>query len=103
MPHRDELGAHKRHVSDDQCPMCPTPYRSRVVDDVLERDGNGRLVSLYDIAERIADEQNVHAGLIENARHKRIVSGQADDLGALRFHFQQPACRHGTSFGWLML
>ena len=43
----------------------PARVERRVVDHLIERDGERRLVAREEVAERVADEHRVHAALVD--------------------------------------
>jgi hypothetical protein len=60
-----------------------------VIDDVVERDRHRRIVALDHHAERIADEHDIDAGLVDQRGVARVVGGQARDLLAVRLHLAE--------------
>ena len=77
---------HERHVGHQERAVQPLRDRAAVIDDVLQRDRHGRVVTLDHHAERIADQHQVDAGVVDERREARVVSGDAGDLLALRLH-----------------
>ena len=55
----------ERHVADDQRPLRAADHGLRVVEHLGHRHADGRLVAEQHLAERIADEQQRDAGLVE--------------------------------------
>jgi hypothetical protein len=51
-----------------------------VVGDVGDGDRQRRVVALDHVAQRIADQQHVDAGAVEQAREAGVVAGEHDDL-----------------------
>jgi hypothetical protein len=60
-----------------------------VIDHVAQRDRKRRLVALDHVAERIADEDRVHARGIEHARKARVVARELGDPVAFLHHLVQ--------------
>ena len=85
----DAWYAHERHVADDVRPPHAAHDRAAVVDHLVERDGERRVVALDDHAERIADEQHVGAGFVEEPRERGVVGGEHGDLLAALLHLPQ--------------
>ncbi len=81
--------AHERHVDHQERAPEPAGDRARVVDDVGDRDGHRRVVTLDDHAERIADEHHVGAGQVDELREARVVGGETGDRFARRLHLAQ--------------
>ena len=50
-----------------------------VVEHLVESDGQGVLVAEDDHAERVADEDHVDAGLVEQARGGIVIRGERRD------------------------
>jgi len=69
-------------------------HRTGMVDHHVERDGKRRLVTGHDIGRRIAHEDHVHAGGIDDPGHRIIVRGEHGDLLAALFHLRQTVGRH---------
>jgi hypothetical protein len=88
IPHRlfdADLIREERHVGDDERPLGAACHGARVVDHRVERDGQRGLMPKNDRCERIADEDDVDAGAIEQAGHRRVVRRQHGDLLARLF------------------
>ena len=49
--------------------------RARVIDHLVERDRQRVGAALHDHAERVADEEDVDAGAIDQAGERRVVGG----------------------------
>jgi hypothetical protein len=94
-----DLVAHEGHIGDDHCPAHAPDDGFGVVDHLLQRHRNGRLVPLEHVAKRIAHQDDVHPCLIEDARHQGIVGSQADNLLPLLLHLPQPQRRNAA---WLL-
>ena len=56
----------------------------RVVRHHVDGDGNGAVEAEHDVPDGIADEDDVRVRRIGDARRRRIVSRDADDLSAMR-------------------
>src|SRR5262245_28073373 len=70
----------KRHVPDHQSTLATARNRSRVVDHLLHRNRQGIRLALKDAANRVADQEDINAGLVQNPRKGIIVSGETGDL-----------------------
>ena len=69
----------ERHVGDDQR-AAPRPRdRTRVVDDLVDRDRERGVLAAHRHAETIADEQHVDAAVVEDPREWKVVRGQHRD------------------------
>ena len=62
---RRNLIAEKRQVGDDEAPLRRPGHHFGVVDDLVDRDAQGRLPALDDRPQRIADQDAIDAGRIE--------------------------------------
>jgi hypothetical protein len=60
-------------IGDDMGPRCATSHRLCVVDDVIKRDRDGRIVTLDDHPERIADQQDLNSRLFREPGKGEIV------------------------------
>ena len=60
-----------------------------MADHVLERHGGGVGVTEHNHAERIADEDEVKPGFVEQARRRVIVGGERRDFALLAFEFPE--------------
>jgi hypothetical protein len=74
-----DLIREKRHVDDDERASC-RGRRARVVQHVVERHRQRVLVSEHDHAQRVADENHIDSGAIQQTRHGRVVGGERGDL-----------------------
>jgi hypothetical protein len=83
------LVRHERHVADDVGPPGAARDRATVVRDLIERDGKRGFVALHHHAQRVADEQNVRSGLVEEARERSVVGGEHGDSLTTLFHLPQ--------------
>ena len=68
------------HVGDDEGVFCAASNGAGVVDHLVERHGKGVVVAEDDHAERVADEQDVYASLVGQARSRVVVGGETDDF-----------------------
>ena len=83
LPRRD-LIAEKRQVGDDQrTPGRPGDHLG-VVDDLVDRDAQGRFPALNDRPQRVADQQAIDAGRVEQPGGREVVGRQHGDPAALR-------------------
>jgi flavin-dependent dehydrogenase len=83
------LVRHERHVADDMCTPGTARYRTAVVRDLVERHRQGGVVALDDHAERVAHEEHVRAGLVEQPREGRVVGREHRDLLAPSLHLPE--------------
>jgi hypothetical protein len=93
---RRRVGA-ERQVGDQQCMRQAACDATHVVDDVVDGHRQRAVVSLHDHAERIADEHEVDAVLVHDARESRVVGGEHDELAAIALRAGQH--RHGPGLG----
>jgi len=78
---RADLEAHEWHVGHEQAAANTAGHEAGVVDHLVERDRQAVIVALHDHAERIANEETIDAGGVEEASHGVVVGrehGQAD-------------------------
>ena len=76
----------ERHVADQEGPGRTARNGGRVADHVVHRHRYGRRIAEDDHAERIADEDDVDAGLCDEARERRVVCRHHRDALAVAFH-----------------
>jgi hypothetical protein len=74
------LVAAERHVGDDEGATRAALDGGDMVGDVGDGHRQRRVVALDDVAQRIADQQHVDAGTIEQASEAGVVAGEHDDL-----------------------
>ena len=67
-------------------PPVAARHAPRVIDHVLQAHRRRRAAALQHVAQRIADQQDVDAGLVQHAREGRVVAGQHRDLLAAGVH-----------------
>ena len=79
----------ERHVGDDPRAFGTARNTGRVINNVGERDRQGRVMALQHHAERIADQQRIHARGVEHRGKTRVVAGQHRDLLAVLRHLVQ--------------
>jgi hypothetical protein len=73
------------HVGDEQCALDAGADGARVVNHVVERDVDCVLVTEHDVGERVADEDDVGSGFVNDARGRVVVSREADKRFAAFF------------------
>ena len=78
-----DLVGHEGHVADDEGVLSAAGDGGTVVDHVLHGDGEGVLVAEHDVAEGVADEDAVDAGLVLELGGGVVVCGQHAELAAL--------------------
>ena len=81
-----DLISEKGHVGHNQCAARAPCHSPRVMNDCIQGHRNGRVHPQNHVSERVADEQNVDAGPIEESRHSGIVCRQHDDPFAPLLH-----------------
>lgn len=97
-----DLIGHKRHVGDQQRTLQATGHGAAVIDHVFQRNGQGRLVTLHHVAQRIADQHHVHAGLIDQPGESGVVGRDHDHTFACTAHASYPRHRHLVCVHWLL-
>ena len=80
---------HERHVRHQERAPEPAGDRARVVDDVGDRHGHRRVVTLDDHAERIPYQHQVGAGQVDELREACVIGGETGDRFARRLHVPQ--------------
>ena len=84
----------EREIGDLQRALRAAGDRSGVVDDVVDAHGQGRIVALHHHAQRIADQDQVAAVVVQHAGEAGVVAGQHHQLAAfgarLREHRHRP-------------
>lgn len=80
---------HKRHIRHDKRMLRPPSHRAAVMDHIVQRHRNRRIVTQHHIAERIADEQHIRAGLFRQLRRRIIVGGNHRNRRTVLLHFFQ--------------
>ena len=74
------------HVRDEQRLFCPACRRARVMQHLFQRYRRRVLVPKHNHAQRVADQDDVDAGFVEQPRRGIIVCGQRGDFLAALFH-----------------
>ena len=74
--------AAERHIGDQQRALDAAPNRPRVMEHFIERDGHGCRIAEHHVAKRIADKNDVDAGLVDEAREQGVVGRDAHDFSA---------------------
>jgi len=72
------------HVRDEEGAARSTAHGAGVMEHFVDGDGQGIFVAEHDHAERIADEDDVHAGFVNQARGRIVVSREAGDFLGVR-------------------
>jgi hypothetical protein len=91
-----DVVAHEGHVADEVRPLDRPPHGAAMVDDVIHRDGERRVVPLDDVAEAVPDEDEVHPRLIDELGQRVVVGREGDDGAALALEFVE-----GVGGDWL--
>ena len=84
---------HKRQIGHDEVSGAPRRYGAGVIDHVIQRHRQRRVVAEHDIAERIADQNGVHARFLGQPGRRIVVRGHHGDRDSVLFHLQP--FRHG--------
>ncbi len=79
--------AHERHVGHQHSPTIFPLHHGQVIDDVLHRHRQSRVVSLYDHPQRIADENDFHAAGAGDLGEGRVIRRYAGKFLALSLEF----------------
>ncbi len=80
---------HERHVADDVSSPGSPRDRATVIGHLVERHRQGRVVTLDDHAERIADQEDVRACFFEKPRKRGVIGSEHGDLLAFLFHLPE--------------
>ena len=73
------LVGHEGHVADEVRGPRAAGHGAGVMEHVLHRHGKRRVVPEHDHAERVPDEDGVHARAIESASRREVVRGEHRD------------------------
>ena len=96
---RRDLVAHERQIADEVRPTEAARDGAAVVGHLVERDGDRGRETLDDHPERVADEDHVDPGLVDEAGHGEVVGGDHRDLLAAQLACAQIRDRHLTEIG----
>jgi hypothetical protein len=77
---------HERHVGHQERAQQAPRHGLAVIDDVIERDGHGRVVALDHHAERVTDQHDVGARFVHERGEAGVVTGETRDFLALGLH-----------------
>ena len=91
---------HEGHIDDDECVLRAAGHSGPVVDHVLHRHRYGVAQTEHDVAERVADEDGINAGLVHEPCRGVVVGGDHRDLLALGLHFEKR--RYGNTHGYFL-
>ena len=96
---RADLEGAEGHVADDEGVLRAACHAGRVIHNVAQRYRQRRFVPLQHVTQRIADQQRIDAGAVEQRSKARVVAGQHGDPLAFPHHLVQIAQRdtHGCS------
>ena len=86
------------HVGDDQGAMDGAANGAGVVKHFVHGDGEGVFMAEDDHGKRVADEQQVDAGFVDEAGAGVVVGGERGDGFALALHFAEGG--HGDFCMW---
>ncbi len=81
-----DLVAEEGHVADDEAALPRADDRLAVVDHLVERHGQGRLVPEEDVRERVADEDDLDSGFVHGPRLNEVVGGDHGEALPLPLH-----------------
>ncbi len=84
-----DLERAERHVGDHERPARTARHRARQHDHLVHRRGDGGVVAEDGHRRRVADEDEVGAGLVREAAGRRVVRRDHDDRLAARLHAGQ--------------
>ena len=84
----------ERHVGDDERALHRARHGARERDQLVDRHRQRGLVAEHVVARRVADEQEVDAGLVEDARGELVVAREPRDLDALALRVLEVARAH---------
>ena len=88
------LVGEKRQIGDDQRPRARPRHHLQVINDLVDRHGQRRVEALHHHAERVADEDDVDACLVDDLGEREIVSRQGRDLRSRLLHSLEVGHRH---------
>ena len=80
----------ERHVGDQQGIVEAVRYTLRVIEHILHRHRQRGLFTLYHHTERVADQYDIDARLLQQLREAGIIGCQAGDLLAILLHLREP-------------
>ena len=78
-----------RHVGREQSAGIASGRGLGVVEHLFQCDGQGVLIAQLHVAHGIPDQDDVHAGVIEETGGRSVVGGKGRDLFAPFFHLQE--------------
>jgi len=79
---------------------CEPPRNQRgVIHHLVQRHWHGAGLPLHDVAERVADQRDIHPGRFHVRGEAGVVASQDHDLLAARLHRAQAGHGHGFAFG----
>jgi hypothetical protein len=96
---RIHLERHEWQIADDERALDRGRDERRVVEHLLHRHRDRRLLALHDHRHRIAHENDVDAGLIDELGHREVVGGERGDLLAALLHALQAFRRDLAAIG----
>ena len=96
---RGDLIRHERHVRYHQGMLDGANHGLCVVDHVFQRHRNGGVMTLHNVANRVANEQHIHSGSVKDAGRDRIVRRQARNGRAGGLHVDQAPRSNAFSGG----
>ena len=77
-----------RHVGDEQRVFHAAAHRPHVVQHLVDRDRERVLIAKHGHGQRVADQSNVDAGLVDQARGGVVVGGQAGNGFVVKLSFR---------------
>src|SRR4051812_43976943 len=75
------------YVDNDESSFHRFHYRRRVIDHLVECDGQCGFVTSHYIRSRVANENNVDTSAIDDLRHAEIICSEHSDLLTAVLHF----------------
>ena len=83
--------AHEGHVPNQESPTIAALHATDVIDHIFHGHRQSAVVPLQDHAKRIADQNDIYAGLTQKLAKTGVIGGQAGELLLPLLHFLQRA------------
>ena len=80
-----KLIRHKRHINNYHCTVNTFCYSFRVINHFIHCYGQSSFVSLKNVAQRIANKDNIYSCFIKNFSSNKIVSGKCSNSYLILF------------------
>jgi hypothetical protein len=88
----------ERQINEHQSPAGSASHSSSMVDHLVERGAQSRLVPCQHLVERVTNQQYIDVGLFEQPCKRRVVTGKHDDATACCLHRGEVEDGQGTRF-----